>query len=254
MTKEYQEFVDKFKPKKTTDDCYTPPGIYGVVKDWAVKEYGLEDVEIVRPFYPGGDYENYSYPENSVVIDNPPFSILSKIVKFYLEWDIKFFLFSPGLTIMNYKDPRVCKLCVGATIEYENGAKINTSFLTNLDEYAVRSVPDLYKALEADRDKGKPTLPKYIYPAYVITSARINKFSKYGLSFKVKASQSHHIRRLDHQKKHGKAVFGTGYIVSKGLAEKLREIETEVKNRAGSIEWELSDDEKEIIRGLEDDQ
>lgn len=23
--KEYQEFVDKFKPKKTTDDCYTPP-------------------------------------------------------------------------------------------------------------------------------------------------------------------------------------------------------------------------------------
>lgn len=24
---EYQSFVDKFKPKKTTDDCYTPPNI-----------------------------------------------------------------------------------------------------------------------------------------------------------------------------------------------------------------------------------
>lgn len=22
---EYETFVDKFKPKKTTDDCYTPP-------------------------------------------------------------------------------------------------------------------------------------------------------------------------------------------------------------------------------------
>ena len=22
---EYEAFVDKFKPKKTTDDCYTPP-------------------------------------------------------------------------------------------------------------------------------------------------------------------------------------------------------------------------------------
>ena len=34
----YEEFVDKFKPKKTTDDCYTPDAIYKVVKDWAIKE------------------------------------------------------------------------------------------------------------------------------------------------------------------------------------------------------------------------
>lgn len=25
---EYEGFVDKFKPKKTTDDCYTPPAVY----------------------------------------------------------------------------------------------------------------------------------------------------------------------------------------------------------------------------------
>ena len=34
----YEEFFDKFKPKKTTDDCYTPGAIYEVVKDWAIKE------------------------------------------------------------------------------------------------------------------------------------------------------------------------------------------------------------------------
>lgn len=34
----YEKFVDKFKPKKTTDDCYTPGAIYEVVKDWAIKE------------------------------------------------------------------------------------------------------------------------------------------------------------------------------------------------------------------------
>lgn len=34
----YEEFVDKFKPKKTTDDCYTPGAIYEVVKGWAIKE------------------------------------------------------------------------------------------------------------------------------------------------------------------------------------------------------------------------
>ena len=38
----YEEFVDKFKPKKTTDDCYTPGAIYEVVKDWAIKEMDWE--------------------------------------------------------------------------------------------------------------------------------------------------------------------------------------------------------------------
>lgn len=36
--KTYKEFVDKFKPKKTTDDCYTPQIVYEAVKGWAVKE------------------------------------------------------------------------------------------------------------------------------------------------------------------------------------------------------------------------
>lgn len=27
----YEQFVDKFKPKKTTDDCYTPPAVMDVV-------------------------------------------------------------------------------------------------------------------------------------------------------------------------------------------------------------------------------
>ena len=38
---EYKTFVDKFKPKKTTDDCYTPENIYSVVLEWVVKEYGI---------------------------------------------------------------------------------------------------------------------------------------------------------------------------------------------------------------------
>ena len=69
----YEEFVEKFKPKKTTDDCYTPPSIYAVIRDWTCKEYGIDPSKIVRPFYPGGDYEHYDYPADSVVIGIPPF-------------------------------------------------------------------------------------------------------------------------------------------------------------------------------------
>lgn len=84
-SEEYNEFVEKFKPKKTTDDCYTPPKVYETVKEWAIEKYGLQNRKIIRPFYPGGDYRNEKYPENCVVIDNPPFSTLQQIIVFYNE-------------------------------------------------------------------------------------------------------------------------------------------------------------------------
>lgn len=95
----YEEFVDKFKPKLTTDDCYTPDMVYNAVKSWTIKEMGWEGRPVVRPFYPGGDFENFDYPANCVVIDNPPFSIVSKIAKFYKERGIDYFLFCPILRV-----------------------------------------------------------------------------------------------------------------------------------------------------------
>ena len=74
---QYGTFVEKFKTKKTTDDCLTPPLVYEAVLGWVKNEYQLgEDVEIVRPFWPGRQYELEEYVPNCVVVDNPPFSIL----------------------------------------------------------------------------------------------------------------------------------------------------------------------------------
>ena len=77
---DYEGFVEKFKPKRTTDDCYTPPHIYDAISNWACDEYGIDPSRIVRPFYPGGDYRTFDYPTGAVVLDNPPFSIISKII------------------------------------------------------------------------------------------------------------------------------------------------------------------------------
>lgn len=52
---DYEGFVEKFKPKKTTDDCYTPPAVYEAIKSWACKRYGIDPAKIVRPFYPGSE-------------------------------------------------------------------------------------------------------------------------------------------------------------------------------------------------------
>lgn len=54
---EYKSFVEKFKPKRTTDDCFTPEEVYEAVKAWVLEEVpAVQDLRIVRPFYPGGDY------------------------------------------------------------------------------------------------------------------------------------------------------------------------------------------------------
>lgn len=169
--KSYEEFVEKFKPKKTTDDCYTPPGIYAVVRDWACKEYGIDLDKIVRPFYPGGDYEHYDYPEGAVVLDNPPFSILAKITAFYLERGIPFFLFAPSLTCFSARtcEERTNHLICDANIVYENGAVVRTSFVTSYGgDVVAQTAPELTRLIneEAKRQLRETVkeLPKYSYP------------------------------------------------------------------------------------------
>ena len=93
--RDYESYIAKFADKeKTTDDTFTPPDVYDAVVKYVSSVYDMEGKVILRPFYPGGDYENAEYPENGVVIDNPPFSILSRIYDFYIERGIKFFLFA----------------------------------------------------------------------------------------------------------------------------------------------------------------
>ena len=101
----YEQFTEKFIPKRTTDDCYTPPQVYEALLQWAVSHLHLEGRPVVRPFYPGGDYEHYPYPDGCVVIDNPPFSIYAKIVRFYLD-RLEFVRLSPLGEGKDMTDPK----------------------------------------------------------------------------------------------------------------------------------------------------
>ena len=254
-SKTYEKFVEKFKPKKTTDDCYTPPAVYEAVKDWAVKEYGLEGKEIVRPFYPGGDYESYDYPEDYVVIDNPPFSILSKICKWYIEKNIKFFLFAPRLTLFS-NNLDVTYIIDGApSIVYENGARVNTSFITNLDTCRIRSANGLKQAITKAQEESKPKgLPSYEYLDNIITSSSLEAFAKQDIEFRFEKDEVHFIRTLDMQRSFKKSIYGAGFLISDKKVTELkgakRTIIRKKIEKAEKIYWELSDREKEIIKNL----
>ena len=98
----YDAFVDKFKPRHTSDDTHTPPNVYEAVLAWCERRYGIDRAKVLRPFFPGGDYATADYPAGCVVIDNPPFSILSEIVRFYLERKVQFFIFAQSLTMLGH--------------------------------------------------------------------------------------------------------------------------------------------------------
>ena len=113
-TDEYERFVAKFQPKKTTDDCYTPAPVYNAIADWVAGNYGLDRAKFVRPFYPGGDYKRFDYFSGCVVVDNPPFSILAEILRFYSVHAVPFFLFAPTLTLFSRSLENFCCIPNGA--------------------------------------------------------------------------------------------------------------------------------------------
>jgi len=256
---DYDGFVEKFKPKKTTDDCYTPPMVYDALADWVCSEYGLDKADLCRPFYPGRDYERFDY-SGKIVVDNPPFSILSQIVKFYVEHDIKFFLFAPTLTLCRYGD--FCTvLPIGASIIYDNGADVNTSFVTNLEPHEIRArtVPGLYRKIyeanKANQNENKKQLPKYSYPLALVTTAAIYPYSRIGIEFVIPRNESVRVSALDAQRKQKKAVFGCGWLISERLtAEREKaereKAEREKAEREKAERWALSKREKEMIAAM----
>lgn len=272
-SEDYQEFVEKFEAKKTTDDCYTPPLVFDAIKEWVIKEYKINPDLIVRPFKPGGDYQKERYAPNAVVLDNPPFSILSEIVRFYTERSIRFFLFAPTLTLLSRACDDCCTaLACGVGVIYENGANVNTSFLTNLEpsEIKVKSCPELYEVIHANSENIKSlnkAQRKYEYPNEVITASMVVRFSKYGVNWQLNRPDCVRVSQLDSQKENGDAIYGGGYLISdQATSLKLaateqvenNKMDTELK-RLQAIKsgenvldaiWELSPREIEIVRGL----
>ena len=254
ITPEYQAFTDKFKPKLTTDDCYTPDNIYEVVRSWVFEHYGLPaDTPVVRPFWPGRDYQAEEYPDGCVVIDNPPFSILGEIEAYYLDAGIPFFLFAHGTTLFK-PDKRIHYVIVGESVTFANGAEININFATSLGDYLIETAPDLHQRLkEANKANLRETvneMPKYAYQIEVVTAARCNYYAANGTAYRVRPEEAHFVRKLEDQERAGKVIFGAGFLLSERAAAQRAAAERAAAENASATVWALSEKEKEIIRSL----
>lgn len=252
----YEDFTEKFKHKMTTDDCYTPEPVYEVVRRWAVREYGIDESRIVRPFYPGGDYEHYEYQKGCVVLDNPPFSKLKTIIRFYDEREIDYFLFAPTLTILStIANTGAAGIVSAIKVKYENGATVNTSFVSNMEPALVRSAPVLRNEIKrAQREqKGRKTPAKrpdgqrYEYPEEVLRSMDIEAYSKAQIDFRVPREDGMIIWRLDEQRAAGKELFGRGVLLSQKGHKARAAADARLREARKVIRWELSERERKII-------
>lgn len=243
---DYAGFVEKFETKKTTDDCYTPANVYEVVANYVAETYGVDRVDMVRPFWPGGDYEQFEYPAGCCVVDNPPFSIISRICKDYIAARIRFFLFCPYLTaasLVKATDKGITLIVAPVDIEYENGAKVKAGFVTNLEPGTVlRTDPELLDRLAAanleNLEKKPYELPKYEYPPEILTVAMAGRYAQRHVVYKLAADDCVMISKLDAQTAHGKSIFGSGFLLSeRAAAERV-------------ITWSLSPKEKQIQKAI----
>ena len=258
---EYAAFVEKFKPKKTTDDCYTPENIYNAVADWAAKKYGFDRAQIVRPFWPGGDFERFDYPKDCVVLDNPPFSIMSKILNFYNRHNIRYFLFAPGLSQFSAATHSGTNfITANCSITYENGANVRTSFNTNMGDYLIETAPDLHAIIDeidkANQRANKKELPQYKFPDCVITASRCGWMSVHGQDFKVRLADAYFIRKLDAMSQSGSGIFGGGFLLTERAAAERAAAERAAAERAAAERaaahvFELSPREREIQRMMD---
>ena len=184
---------------------------------------------------------------------------MTKVVKFYEDHGIDYFLFAPHLTCIGIR-PAHSHICVGAQVTYENGAIVSTSFVASKGPL-IRSAPDLYRILdEANaaniKAKKAPPRPVYTYPDNVMTSSTVALFSRYGIEYREDIGIF--ARAMDAQREAGKAIFGAGYIVPEEAARKAQEAARKAQEAARKAQkekarrWELSTRELAALKAAEE--
>lgn len=247
--RDYDAFLAKFDKKlpKTTDDCYTPPDVYGAVVDYVATVYSLEGKEIIRPFYPGGDYENTDYPDNGIVIDNPPFSMFMKICRFYMARGVPFFLFAPGMTVFSCVKLGATAVVAGPTVRFTNGALARCNFAGNIfGDLAALTAPALYDAIRACPSQAaqkKGGHKQYRWPEEVLRVSDMQTICQGGVDFSVRRDEAFCVPKLDHLKD----TFGDSLLISAAKAEAKAEAKAKAE---AAIPIRLSEREERIVSRL----
>ena len=228
--KMYNYCVTNGRNINTPDECYTPPAVYDTVLDYVVKRYNLQDKHIVRPFIPGGDYQRYVYHKNDVVVDNPPFSITTKIANWYIDHNIPFLLFINGLygvSLSRGLHGKATVIVTNANVSFYNQGsekRIKLGFVTNLEPKNIIVRGD---ATLTDRLNGlvkKKSFNRYHYPENFLKNNDILSALQRNVELKLTTDNCLFEDNLDYNKEHKLTdVYGGCYLVDDKLYAEFKE-------------------------------
>lgn len=240
--RDYESYVAKFRDTpRTTDDTFTPRDVYEAVVDYVRSVYDMKDKVILRPFYPGGDYENAEYPENGVVIDNPPFSMFTRICKFYVARGIPFFLFGPGMTIGSIFG--ICTaVFIGEGITFDNKANVRCNFASSLfGDVIAMTAPALDQAIRRCKSQNqKVNLPTYVYPPELLSVSDMQTIARGGIAFSVTRREAIVVKSLDNHPKGKGALFGDHLLTAAAKAAAKAAVHIRLSEREQRIVSKLN--------------
>lgn len=228
--KMYSYCVTNGRNINTTDECYTPPAVYDTVLGYAVERYHLQGKHIVRPFVPSGNYQQYVYDKNDVVIDNPPFSMTTEITKWYINHDIPFFLFINGLYAVSLSRGLHGKATVIATntnasfYHKPNNKVVKLGFVTNLEPKDIVLRGDVALTNKLNSLAKKKVLNKFKYPENIVRNSDILKAIRRGVGLQLTTNNCLFKDNLDYNKEHKLTdVHGGCYLVDDKLYAEFKE-------------------------------
>ena len=225
----YKYCITNGRNINTNDECYTSPEVYDTVLKYAVERYNLQGKHIVRPFIPGGDYQRYVYDKNDVVIDNPPFSMTTKITKWYINHDIPFFLFINGQYAVSLSRGLHGKATVIATnancsfYHEPNNKVIKMGFVTNLDPKNIVLRGDATLTNRLNGLLKKKSFKRFRYPDNFLKNNDILSALQRNVELKLTTDNCLFEDNLDYHKAQHFAVFGGGYLVNDKLYAEFKE-------------------------------
>lgn len=134
-------------------------------------------------------------------------------------------MFAPTLTLFSSTKTvdELTHYPCGATVIYENGAKINTSFVSNLGgDTAVDTWPELTAAIaevEAQRAaaRGVKRCDALIYPRNLTSAAKIAPLSRKGVHLEFKHDEIRRVSKVGD----AQGIFGGGLLLSDAAASRL---------------------------------
>lgn len=124
------------------------------VKNHVIATYNLSGYTAIEPFYDGDDYTDIDY-NNKVVVDEPPYNSIMTILNYYVNNNVKFFLYIPSLCDI----PRLTRkgaivdtsvALIKRNVESNEISVVTlTSFITNLEPSSVKlkTYPDFRASL-----------------------------------------------------------------------------------------------------------